>query len=254
MILAPLLMTGATLATRRWGAAVGGWIIGLPITSGPISFFLTLEQGRRFAALAAGGSLLGINAVVATVLTYALLARRWSWPITAAASAAAFFVATAALHAVHVAPWTAFAVTCLVLTATLVVVRDPATPPRAAPAPSWDLPARSVAALAMMLGITWLAGHVGAEWSGLLSPFPVFTMIMAIFGHRSGHPGQAVSYARGLTASLYGFAAFFLVIALAVERLGPGGVRRRAAAAIAGGAAGVLMAAPSARAARRRHG
>src|SRR5512139_2039614 len=76
-LLTPLLMTAATLAARRWGAAVGGWIVGLPITSGPISLFLALEQGPDFAARAAVGTLLGINAVVATLLTYALLARRW---------------------------------------------------------------------------------------------------------------------------------------------------------------------------------
>ena len=53
LILTPLAITAIALAGRRWGPAVGGWIAGLPLTSGPVSLYLALEQGRTFAATAA---------------------------------------------------------------------------------------------------------------------------------------------------------------------------------------------------------
>jgi hypothetical protein len=248
-LLTPLLMTAATLAARRWGAAVGGWIVGLPITSGPISLFLALEQGPDFAARAAVGTLLGINAVVATLLTYALLARRWPWPATTAASVAVFFMTTALLHALSPGAWPVFACTCGVLLGALAVLPPPRAGHPTPVAPWWDLPARSVAALAMMVTITWLAAHVGAEWSGLLSPFPVFTLVMAVFGHRAGHGDHAVPYARGVLASLFGFAAFFLVVALLLGRLGLPAFALATGVAIAGGAVGALLG----RAVARRH-
>ncbi|HET7343490.1 MAG TPA: hypothetical protein VFL90_18640, partial [Methylomirabilota bacterium] len=48
----PLLIAGASLAGRRWGPAVGGWLVGLPLTSGPVAVFLALEHGAAFAAAA----------------------------------------------------------------------------------------------------------------------------------------------------------------------------------------------------------
>src|SRR5918992_1631966 len=59
LVLTPLLIAAASLAGRRWGPAVSGWFVGLPLTSGPIAFFLALEHGVAFAAAAAVGALAG---------------------------------------------------------------------------------------------------------------------------------------------------------------------------------------------------
>ena len=58
LILTPLLLGGVTLAGRKFGPTVSGWLVGLPLTSGPVSFFLALEQGTKFAAHAAQGTLM----------------------------------------------------------------------------------------------------------------------------------------------------------------------------------------------------
>src|SRR5207248_1789769 len=42
LILTPLLIGIASLAGRRWGPQVSGWLIGLPFTSAPVTFFLAL--------------------------------------------------------------------------------------------------------------------------------------------------------------------------------------------------------------------
>jgi hypothetical protein len=35
----------ATFTARRFGPAVCGWLIGLPLTCGPVALFLALEHG-----------------------------------------------------------------------------------------------------------------------------------------------------------------------------------------------------------------
>ena len=57
LVFTPLLLLAASLAARRWGEAVGGLLVGLPLTSGSVSVFLALEHGPAFAAQATAGSL-----------------------------------------------------------------------------------------------------------------------------------------------------------------------------------------------------
>ena len=89
LVLTPAVMVAATLAGRRWGGAVSGWLVGLPLTSGPLVFVLTLEHGRRFAGRTAVGSLSGAIAEAAFCVGYALAPRA---PLIAASLGFAFAV------------------------------------------------------------------------------------------------------------------------------------------------------------------
>ncbi len=241
LVITPILMTGATWSVRRWGPAVGGWVIGLPLTSGPIMLFLYLERGPAFAAHAAVSTLLGINGVTACVVTYAHAARRWGWPATAAASLAAFLVMTALLRPITVSPAAAF------LGSSLLAMAGLASLPREqhvtlGAAPWWDLPLRIVVALAMVLLITSTADRLGPVLSGLLSPFPIFTLVMAVFSHQQTGGRIATPYARGLLTSVIGFAAFFLVLARMLQGFGLAAFAfATLAALVVGGLAAVIM-------------
>ena len=59
LTLTPLLIGVASLAGRRWGSEIGGWLVGIPFTSGPIAFFLAVGPGLHFAADASVGILAG---------------------------------------------------------------------------------------------------------------------------------------------------------------------------------------------------
>src|SRR3989442_15269573 len=96
LVLTPLLIAAASLAGRRWGPAVGGWFVGLPLTSGPIALFLALDHGARFAAAAAVGSLAGALAEGAFCGAYAATARA-GWPAALAAATLAFAAVAALL-------------------------------------------------------------------------------------------------------------------------------------------------------------
>jgi hypothetical protein len=76
LVLTPVFIGGASLAARRWGPAFGGWIISLPLTSGPVALFLALDRGSAFASAAAEASLAGCIAISAYGLIYARTAGR----------------------------------------------------------------------------------------------------------------------------------------------------------------------------------
>src|SRR5579862_5576796 len=98
LILTPALIGAASLAGRRWGPSVSGWLVGLPLTSGPVSFFLALSHGTGFAAAAAVGTLTGTMSQVPFCLTYGWLGRRLGGPLTLGISYLAFAAATLMLQ------------------------------------------------------------------------------------------------------------------------------------------------------------
>ena len=78
LVLVPALIAGVTLAGRRWGPAVAGWLSAFPIVAGPILWFIALEQGAAFAAQAAVGTLSAVLGMLAFGLSYAWAATRFA--------------------------------------------------------------------------------------------------------------------------------------------------------------------------------
>ena len=48
LVLVPGLIALVTMAGRRFGPRVGGWLNALPLVAGPVLFFLALEQGDQY--------------------------------------------------------------------------------------------------------------------------------------------------------------------------------------------------------------
>ncbi len=218
LVLVPVLIGAVSLAGRRWGPAVSGWLVGLPLTSAPVALFLALEQGPAFAARAAQGTLMGLVSVAAFCLVYSRLVRRIGWPGSLLGGWTAFFVATFALEQVSVPLALAFAG----VTAALLVAMGllPESPPQASGAepPPWEIPLRMVAATAMVLAITGAAESLGPQLSGLLTPFPVYATVLAAFTHQFQGPSAAIRLLGGVVAGSFSFAVFFLIVAWSVER------------------------------------
>src|SRR5438132_294059 len=91
-----------------------------------------------------------------------------------------------------------------------------------APAPAWDLPLRIVVATGLVVSLTGIAPTIGAHLTGLLSPFPVYAGVLAIFAHRQGGGEAANNVLKGLLLGLFSFGAFFLVLSVGLSRLGTG--------------------------------
>jgi hypothetical protein len=50
LCLTPILIGGVSLAARRWDPSVGGWLVAMPLTSGPVALYIALDHGNAFAA------------------------------------------------------------------------------------------------------------------------------------------------------------------------------------------------------------
>jgi hypothetical protein len=218
LVVTPLLLLAATAATRRWGEMLGGFLVGLPLTSGPISVFLALEHGPAFAVQATSGSLVATAAQAGFCAVYCSLATL-GWPLALAGACATFSIAAGLLH------WSALPQTSLffvaLVTIALALNLIPRTEARSGTleSPWWDLPARMVLIAALVVGVTLVAPYVGPGVSGVLASFPFMAIILTIFAHRmSGHVA-AQQVMRGMVAGLSGFAAFFYVLSLALMRV-----------------------------------
>jgi hypothetical protein len=222
LILTPALIGAASLAGRRWGHSVSGWLIALPLTTGPITFFLALTHGPSFAATAATGTVTGGLSQAVFVLTYARLAPRLKWLPTLAAACVAFALVTALLNQftlslvpIYVAVLLSFVIALQLLprrsTSALMTETLPSR---------WDIPMRISIATVFVVLITGIAPNLGPRLTGLVAPFPLFTATLAAFAHHQYGSDAVVSVLRGLLMGLFSFASFFFTLALLLEGAG----------------------------------
>jgi len=219
LTITPAVVAAATLAARRFGPAVGGWLIGLPVTAGPVVLFLTLAHGAGFAARAATGLAAGVGAQTAFALGYAAACRRGLGSAPAvAAGTAAFAAAGAALAAERHPLWLVAAASLAALALGLRALPAERVPPAAAGVRG-DLPLRMALATALVLLVTTLAPTLGPGPSGVATTYPLLSTLLAVFAHRAGGPGAAVAVFRGLLAGLFALMGFACTLALVLTRL-----------------------------------
>lgn len=218
-LLAPLCVVAVSLAGRRWGTAVAGLLGGLPVVAGPILLVETLLHGRDFGADAAAGTLLGLAALTAFVVVYCLVAQAVGPGPTVLCGWAAFLLGVAALNPIEPPP----ALSAVLVAGCFALGRRllPPAPRSQAPSapPWWDLPARALAALGLVLALTAVSGALGPHLSGLLAPFPIVTSVLAVFTHGHFGAAQVTILGRNLLLGFYGFAAFCLTLAIALPSL-----------------------------------
>lgn len=226
LVLTPALIAGATLVGRRFGPSISGWLVGLPFTSGPVSLFLALEQGTGFAAGAAAGSIGGVAASAIFAVAYAATARRFRWPASLAVASLAFAAAVLVLRALPLdsgLPLPLLALYAGGVGAALLGIRlipRPGVLEEAPEAPRWDLPVRMVVATGLVIVITSAAPLLGPQLSGLLTTYPVYAGVLAVFAHAQRGGGAAAQVVRGLCYGILAFATFFLAIGALVDRAG----------------------------------
>jgi hypothetical protein len=209
--LAPALVATASLAGRRFGPRVGGWLIGFPVVAGPVLWFYAREQGAAFAAGAAAGTVLGTLSLCCFLATYAWSATRLGWPSSALSGWLAFAAATLVLQQVPALRGSPLGLRLGAAFIALFVTgrtlpRLPLGP--AVPRPRYDLAMRLVATAALVLALTGVARVLGPSLSGLVTPFPVATTILVVFAHREAGAGGVAAVLGGFIPSLYSFACF----------------------------------------------
>lgn len=222
LVLTPLLVGGASIAARRWGPSIGGWIVALPLTSGPILFFLALDQGPAFAAAASVGTLLGLAAIAGFAAAYAVASGRGP-AVSIAAASLAFLGCGIALQAIAAAPFLLLVLLVSAAIATVVGRLPSARVGRSGtPHPAWDLPARVIVGTTLVIGLTAIAPRLGPVTSGIVATFPVYVSVLAVFAHAQDGRLASLGVLRGLLSGLFGTVAFYAVVHACVVPLGVG--------------------------------
>jgi hypothetical protein len=219
ILLAPLCVVAVSLAGRRWGVAVAGMLGGLPIVAGPILLVETLLHGRAFGADAAAGALLGLAALTAFVVVYGRVATAARPVPSVLCGWTAFLLGIAVLSLVEPPPALSLVLVAACFALGLRLLPPAPSPPPAAAPPWWDLPARALAALGLVLALTAVSGALGPHLSGLLAPFPIVTSVLAVFTHAHGGVAQVGVLLRNFLFGFYGFASFCFTLAVALPAL-----------------------------------
>lgn len=239
LALVPAAIWLATLAARRWGHSVSGYLGGLPLIGGPITLYLALDHGTAFAAKSATFTLAAVLGQGAHLIAFAHLARRSSWPVALLTGWASFAAAAALAASLDPSPSLALALAVTGLCAAWLGLPHPREPIVPARIPAIELRLRLVAAFLLAATILWSADAFGPVASGVLLSMPVTGSIMPPFTLALYGADSVARLTRGFVVGLTGFTAFFLVISLAAVPWGIGG---SFAAAVVAALAAILVA------------
>lgn len=231
LALVPLVVWIASLAARRWGHAVSGYLGGFPMIGGPITLYLAIDHGAEFAARSALVTMAAIAGQAAHMLAFSAAGRRAGPLAGLAAGWAAFAAVSVGVGSLPLVPVTALAVAIGGLAAASRFLPHPsgvATFPAIPPAELW---LRLAAALALAAGILFGAAALGPTLSGILLSLPITGSIMPPFTLRYYGADSLARLQRGFVTGLTGFTAFFFVVSVSVVPLGVAGAFSLAAVA-----------------------
>lgn len=155
------------------------------------------------------------------VVAVSLAGRRWGVAVAGVLCGwTAFLLGVAVLNLIQAPPAPSLVLVAACFALGLRLLAPAPGPPAAAAAPPWwDLPARALVALGLVLGLTAISGALGPHLSGLLAPFPIITGVLAVFTHTHGGFAQVSVLLRNFLFGFYGFAAFCFTLALGLPAL-----------------------------------
>jgi hypothetical protein len=220
VVTAPLIIVIATLVQRRYGHAVSGLLIGLPLTSLPLLWLVALSHGASFAGSMSGATLTGTVAQVVVIWVYASLATRLS-PILSMVGALGAFVVTAGVtQALHpsalVAAVLAGAGFAIALRAWPETTLAPVEQGR------YRLALRVALSAGFTVVVVTLAGPIGPALSGLAAAIPVMSLIMAFVTHQELGADASSRFLKGVTRGSFAYVVSMLVLTelLQARRMG----------------------------------
>lgn len=226
LTLVPSLIAIVTLAGRRWGPAVAGWLSAFPVVAAPILFFLALEHGTEFARNAAVGTLSAVLAILAFGLGYAWAATRYHWALCLLAGFLAYLAAVTGLKF-----WepSLFAAIPAIIAALLAAKWLFPVPKALTPSSKLDgkpngndMVWRMLAGAILVFCVTHFSSQLGPRISGVLAMFPVMSSVLVVFSHRSAGAAFAIRLLRGMVLGFYAFGSFCITLSLGLQALSIG--------------------------------
>lgn len=223
LLITPLAVLAASAAQRRFGPAVGGHVVALPLTTGPFLLLLGLRDGGPTVAHAAGGVVIGELSVLAFCAAYAVLAGRVDVRSALATSLLAALAAAAfAAEGKNVPVWAG----AVLVSAGCVGFAANRRPPAVAAATSrpgraWEVPVRMVLTTSVVATLLALSSVLGPALAGVLATLPVILSVMVPATHLADGPDAAAAVARGTLVTLPATTVGVTAVALTLVPYGP---------------------------------
>ena len=210
----------ASLAARRWGHAVSGYLGGFPMIGGPITLYLAIDHGPDFAARSALVTMAAVAGQAAHMLAFSVTGRAVGAIAGLLAGWAAFAAVSAGVGVLPLTPVWALAIAASGLVAMARFLPHPKSATTLPAIPPAELWLRLAAALGLAAAILFGASALGPTLSGILLSMPITGSIMPPFTLALYGPDALARLQRGFITGLTGFTAFFLVVSVAVVPLG----------------------------------
>lgn len=217
LILMPLVITFVTLASRKWGNSIAGILGSLPWVAGPIILFIAIEQGKSFAIQSISGVMVGIIGWLVFCVVYILVGRRFNALISLFVGYLAYFLVgillNPFLHLLTVNQWLGVCIFILIMGLKYFPEIEKKNEGRSKVL-RFEILLRMLVITSFVVVITYFADILGPNWSGILTPFPIMTAVLAIFTHYTQGIYQVRRIYMGLFTGMFGFTLFLFLQAI----------------------------------------
>jgi hypothetical protein len=212
VLLAPLAVIAGTLTQRRFGYAVSGLILGLPLTSLPLLWLVALQHGTAFASSMTGALLVGSIAEAIVLWLYARLTIHLSPSLALVGALGAFALAAEAVNLLRLSALLAGLITALGFAAALRwwPVTDNASTLEEGRSRLW---LRVTMSAVFTIVLVALAGRLGPVLAGLIDALPAMSLMMAFTTHQDHGSGASSRFLHGVTRGSFSYLAAMIVLA-----------------------------------------
>jgi hypothetical protein len=212
ILLAPVAVLVGTVAQRRFGHAISGLIVGLPLTSLPLLWLVALQHGTAFASSMTGALLVGSIAEAVVLWLYARLTMHASPMFALAGTLGAFAIVAGAVNFLKLSAILAAVITAVGFAIALRLWPSNAknTSTQSGRSRLW---LRLVLSAVFTLVIVSLAGRLGPVVSGLVDALPAMSLMMAFMTHQEHGASASSAFLHGVTRGSFSYVVAMLVLA-----------------------------------------
>lgn len=219
LLLTPSLVVLVSYIQKRWGHAIGGRVIGLPLSTAPFLILIYLMDGAEQTAHAAHGVVAGQIAVVSYCFVFSFFSWRKSWPIALLTGWLIAGLADFTLVQLS-STWLAGATVVLVSAIAVKFWPRPLTDDRVVRIPQWwETPMKAIVAGTLVASLTWAKDIIGVQAAGVLASMPVILSVLAPTTVRTYGPSAVSELLLGTTKSLGGSVMFSTVVTATITVL-----------------------------------
>ncbi len=211
IICAPVAVLLGTLAQRRFGHAIGGLIVGLPLVYLPFLWLISLQYGISFTHAMAISLLLAASAEVALMWVFAVLAQRISATLSLLGALGTFAGVACVLEILH--PSVLIGAVLGVASFAIAIRFWPRTPASNFTSGKSRLVLRLLVSTIFTVALISLAGRLGAHLSGVLDAIPLTSIMMALFTNHEHGPDASSQFLRGVSQGSFSYVASMIVLA-----------------------------------------